>query len=238
MYLLEGNIGAGKSTLLNILKKHLPHVIHKDEPVETWHGTQEEQGLLEHFYKDQQRWAFTMESFTLMTRMHELFKNKSDTLSSPCISERSLYSGFYCFAYLGYQNKNLSSLEWQLYQELFTFLMHKNTTIPDGFIYLATDPQICYERINKRKRLGENEIPLSYLQALHERHESFLIIEKDTNPFLVNVPVLYINGSEEFENNNTKIKEVCTTIETFITQTYQANLLNSSEAIATPARFL
>lgn len=221
VYLLEGNIGAGKSTLLAILKKNLPHIAHKEEPVDTWHGTPEQQGLLEHFYQDQQRWGFTMESFTLISRIHELLKHKNDAAyHQPFISERSFYSGFYCFAYLGYKSNMLSPLEWQLYEELFTFLLKRNPFTPQGFIYLATDPQVCHTRINKRNRSGESEIPLSYLQALHERHEAFLIDEKNTNPLLSHVPVLYIDGSEEFENNSQKIDAVCRQVETFIAQTY------------------
>lgn len=222
MYLLEGNIGAGKSTLLAILKKHLPHIIHKEEPVDTWHGTLEQQGLLEHFYADQQRWAFTMESFTLISRINELLKSDRSSFSStPFISERSFYSGFYCFAYLGYKNNTLSPLEWKLYQELFTFLVQKNPFTPRGFIYLATDPETCHARINKRKRSGESEIPFTYLQALHDRHESFLINEKDNNPLLQNIPVLYIDGSIEFEYDHEKVTEMCQKIDQFVTQTYK-----------------
>lgn len=221
MYLLEGNIGAGKSTLINVLKKHLPHILHKEEPVDTWHGTPEQQGLLEHFYQDQQRWAYTMESFTLMSRVHEVLKNKNEINSdNPFISERSFYSGFYCFAYLGYQNKTLSELEWKLYQQLFDFLVSTNASVPRGFIYLATDPKVCHKRINKRRRSGESEIPFEYLQALHDRHESFLIHEKDGNPLLQDVPVLYLDGSEEFEKNEIKIEELCKQIDNFVHKTY------------------
>lgn len=231
MYLLEGNIGAGKSTLLSILKKHLPHIIHKEEPVNTWHGTPEQQGLLEHFYNDQQRWAFTMESFTLISRIHELLKTDHLTFSStPFISERSFYSGFYCFAYLGHKNNTLSCLEWKLYQQLFDFLIQKNPYTPQGFIYLATKPQICHTRINKRKRSGENEIPFEYLQALHDRHEAFLIHEKEYNPLLHNVPVLYIDGSADFEHDTEKIKDICHAIETFIEKTYSPQPPRSSIA--------
>ena len=223
MYLLEGNIGAGKSTLLAMLKKHLPHIIHKEEPVDTWHGTPEEQGLLEHFYEDQKRWAFTMETFTLISRINELLKNNLSAFSTtPFISERSFYSGFYCFAYLGYKNKTLSELEWKLYQELFSFLVKKNPYTPQGFIYLATDPEICHARINKRKRSGESEIPFSYLKALHERHETFLIDEKNSNPLLQNIPVLYIDGSIEFENDHEKVIKMCQKIDQFVAQTYKS----------------
>lgn len=86
---------------------------------------------------------------------------------------------------------------------------------------MATDPEICHTRINKRRRSGESEIPFSYLQALHDRHESFLITEKNTNPLLQNIPVLYIDGSIEFEHDHEKVGDMCHTINQFVTQTYK-----------------
>ena len=41
-------------------------------------------------------------------------------------------------------------------------------------IYVETEPTICYERIHKRCRTGEECIPLAYLQECHDYHSSFL----------------------------------------------------------------
>ena len=54
----------------------------------------------------------------------------------------------------------------------------KNYTI-DTIVYVKTDPQICYERIHKRNRTGEETIPLSYLNECNEYHDNF--VNKFTN---------------------------------------------------------
>lgn len=46
--------------------------------------------------------------------------------------------------------------------------------LPDFFIFLDADPDLCYERINKRGRKGENFITLSYLQDLKHNYDKFL----------------------------------------------------------------
>ncbi len=53
------------------------------------------------------------------------------------------------------------------------------TPQPIGFIYLKTDPSICFQRLQKRKRSEESNIPLSYLNLLHAKHEEWLIEQKD-----------------------------------------------------------
>ena len=38
-------------------------------------------------------------------------------------------------------------------------------------IYLRCKPQKCYERTKMRMRAEESEIPLEYLQLIHDKHE-------------------------------------------------------------------
>ena len=62
---LDGNIGSGKSTLVNIIKRFRPEYCMLDEPVNEWNEIKDKDGvnLLENFYKDQQRWAYTFQNF-------------------------------------------------------------------------------------------------------------------------------------------------------------------------------
>ena len=78
MYLIEGNIGAGKSTFLQLLKNSLPHLEVIFEPVNVWHTAEHGKSLLQNFYTDTKRWAYTMESFTLINRIFENSKIKLD----------------------------------------------------------------------------------------------------------------------------------------------------------------
>lgn len=59
---IEGNIGAGKSTLLRALRAAHPEWTFIDEPLDTWTALKNETGnLLECFYGDQDRWAYTFQ---------------------------------------------------------------------------------------------------------------------------------------------------------------------------------
>lgn len=215
MYLLEGNIGAGKSTLLKLIKKHLPHIAIAQEPVNSWHKEEQQASLLDHFYQDQQRWGFSMEHNTLVTRVQHYLEEQHKNIS-PLIMERSIYSGYYCFALNGYKKGTLSDVEWQVYNAWFTFLVQNKCTPPQGFIYLHTTPEICYKRIQKRARSGEEIIPLSYLQEIHNAHENFLTKKQGLFKELKDVPVLYIDVSQEFTTDQKQIDFIINNIITFI----------------------
>ena len=61
MYSLQGNIAAGKSTLLDILDDLRFDVV--PEPITKWQQTTSAGGnLLELFYNDTERWAYTFQS--------------------------------------------------------------------------------------------------------------------------------------------------------------------------------
>ena len=213
MYLLEGNMGAGKSTLLHLIKKHLPHIEVIQESVDKWHNNE----LLAHFYQDQERWAYTMETFTLLTRVKEHMDEQNKNPHK--IMERSIYSGYYCFAKNGLLQGTLSKDEWAVHNEWFNFLVKQKCTPPHGFIYLQTVPEVCFERMAKRNRSGEGAVPLEYLSQLHQQHEAFLLDKQEVIEHLRDVPVLTLEVSEEFVTNEKFLKEILNKIEQFVLKT-------------------
>lgn len=74
MYVYIGNIGAGKSYLLSKLRKAHPEWCFIDEPVEFWESLKnnENESLLEVFYKDQRRWSYTFQNCALLSRYHNI----------------------------------------------------------------------------------------------------------------------------------------------------------------------
>lgn len=199
MFLIEGNLGAGKSTLLALIQQYLPHIKVVFEPVNSWHSDNYGASLLSQFYCDQQRWSYTMEKQTLLTRVKEFLKEQQDPENK--IMERSIYSGYYCFAKNGYLQGNMTDQEWHAYNLWFDFLVTQKCNKPSGFIYLRTSPETCYQRVNKRARSGEEIIPLSYLQEIHDAHESFLIKKENLFEQLKNVPVLILDFDQDFTTN-------------------------------------
>ena len=46
-------------------------------------------------------------------------------------------------------------------------------------IYINTKPETCFERIKKRNRTGESNIPMDYLEHCHRLHEEWLESNND-----------------------------------------------------------
>lgn len=198
MLFLEGNIGAGKSSFLQILADHLNcKVIF--EPHHRWQASDDNENILDLFYKNPTRWAYTFETYTLLTRLcdHEIHVGKHS--EKFVISERSPYSGRYCFAANAHEQGHITDLEWALYQSLCDHLFAEHVAKPTGFIYLRTSPEVCFERLNIRNRKEESTVPLSYLEELHAKHESWLLDKTDIPTLILdgNLPYLHDSNARE-----------------------------------------
>ncbi|MCK4265456.1 deoxynucleoside kinase [Candidatus Babeliales bacterium] len=218
MYIVEGNIGVGKSTFIRLINKLDSSIGIVPEPVENWTGKEYGQSLLAEFYKNPSRWAYTLETLAMMSRVkNHLLETKN---SNPFrLMERSVYSGHYCFAKNDKQNKYLSSLEWQIYNSWIDFMIRKKLTPPLGFIYLQAKPEICYDRVVCRNRKSEKELSLDYMKQIHNWHERFLVKKEDLFENIKNAPVLVLDCNEDFLNNKDKIKKHTENIKAFMFQT-------------------
>jgi len=213
-FIIEGNIGAGKSTFLRLIKDHLPVSI-VYEPLDQWQAING-QSLLDKFYQDTKRWGYTFQSYAFVTRVMEQEKYKKLYPFLPQVLERSVYSDRYCFAKNCFEMGTLTELEWTLYQEWFSWLVENYTTRPSGFIYLQTDPAICFERLQKRARKEEALVPLSYLESLHNKHEDWLIGKKNITSYLSQTPVLVLDCNQDFENSPELLSQHIKSIADFI----------------------
>lgn len=200
-FILEGNIGAGKSTFLSLIKDILPvQVVY--EPHTQWqHVGADGENLLDKFYKDTNRWAYTFQSYAFITRLMEQHKYAQLNQFPLQLLERSVYSDRYCFAKNCFEMGTMTSLEWSLYTQWFEWLIDTYATKPDGFIYLHTDPTVCYQRLLKRARSEEVGVTLDYLKLLHDKHEAWLIHKQGISQVLQDVPVLVLNCNQEFEQS-------------------------------------
>jgi deoxyguanosine kinase len=213
MYLIEGNIGAGKSTFLQLVKNSLPDLEVVFEPVNVWHTADHGKSLLQNFYTDTKRWAYTMESFTLINRT---FENSKMIPGSQPIAERSIYSGYYCFAKNSHENGFMDRLEWNIYEKWFQFLTnHHSYTPPKGFVYLRTTPSIAYDRILKRSRSAESLISFGYINQIHQRHED-LLLNNNRTELHTGAPVLVLDANVNFEENPAAFKEMLCQLQAFM----------------------
>ena len=214
-FIIEGNIGAGKSTFLSLIEKELPvQVVY--EPHQKWQDVGAGDNLLEKFYNDTPRWAYTFQSYAFITRIIEQMEKAKTNQHGVQVLERSVYSDRYCFAKNCFEMGTLSALEWKLYQEWFEWLIVNYAPKPTGFIYLKTDPRVCYERLTKRAREEEVGVSLGYLSSLHDKHESWLLKKHEVAAYLQDVPVLIIDCNKEFEEDKEQMEKHRNAISSFI----------------------
>jgi deoxyadenosine/deoxycytidine kinase len=173
MILLEGNIGAGKSTLGNTLKASgIFDFI--EEPVEAWQSGFAA-NLLDMFYSDMKRWAFTFQITAFITRAKTWQEVLALTDHSHVVLERSIFTDRYVFASNSYRIGAMTDVEWQVYCGLWDFLVSNYCVEPDCILYYRTPAELCLERMIARGRHEETGVSLEYLKQLEALHDEWLL---------------------------------------------------------------
>lgn len=219
---IEGNIGSGKSTLLENLRKHYcnnKHVIFLREPVDDWEKIKDKNGntMLQKFYSDQQKYSFAFQMMAYISRLkimrdtiEQITEKDNKNKEYIIITERSLHTDKHVFAKMLYDQSKIEDVCYQIYLNWFDEFAKD---FPIGYsVYVNTDPKKCYERIHKRARVGEEFIPLSYLEDCHKYHEEFL----DENDG-IKTSKLILDGNVDIYENEKIVEEWLEKIHTFIT---------------------
>lgn len=199
IFSLDGNIGVGKSTLLKQIAQQFPEILIIQEPVDVWTALKNSDGqnLLELFYKDKQRYAYTFQNAAILSRLKLLKDAVAAARPGQIIlTERSVLTDRYVFATMLKEQGFLNGIEWQLYTTWFdTFA----TDLPmAGIVYISNSCETAYKRIQKRNRSEEHTIAMSYLTELDKQHTQWL----SETP----LPVLYISTEEDIDSRETLTK--------------------------------
>ncbi|XP_065890802.1 deoxycytidine kinase 2-like [Dysidea avara] len=229
-FAVEGNIAAGKSTFLESLRKFYPEAVLVSEPINKWQSISSDKedmskptehyssNLLDMFYKDPKRWAYTFQTYACISRLRAQLRPLSPDLitseNSVQFFERSVYSDKFCFARNCYISGLFTKTEWDVYCDWHKFLMDTLPLHFDGFIYLRASPKICYDRLQKRKRAEESTVTRDYLEALHERHDEWLVRNEVAIPNAP--PVLVLNCDQEFHDDEQVGKEMVEKVKEFV----------------------
>ena len=228
---IEGNIGSGKSTLLETLKttfKDNSNVFFLREPVDEWAKIKDKDGntMLQKFYANQQKYSFAFQMMAYISRLTilrdmvkdimsrvQIHKDPNNNIDNKykyiIITERSLYTDKYVFAKMLYDQGKIEDVEYQIYLNWFDEFA-KDFPVND-VVYVNTDPTNCYERIHKRARVGEEVIPLAYLESCHKYHNAFL--DETTG---VKTHKLVLNGNQDIFQNSQVIDEWIMSINNFL----------------------
>ena len=177
IFSLEGNIGSGKSTLLAKLQEYFSNnsnIIFLQEPVEEWESIKDVNGntMIQKFYENQEKYSFSFQMMAYISRLALLKKTVKENPDCIIITERSLYTDRLVFAKMLFDDKKIEDVNYSIYLKWFD---HFADDFPlEGIIYLKTDPTICYQRVQKRSRAGEEVIPLEYLEKCSYYHNSMM----------------------------------------------------------------
>lgn len=218
---IEGNIGSGKSTLLANLRQHYENnsnVVFLKEPVDEWEKIKDENGetILKKFYADQEKYSFPFQMMAYVSRLKVLrdtlktIKNDSENRNIVIITERSLYTDKMVFAKMLYDSKKIEHINYQIYLNWFD-------TFSDEFpvnkvVYVKTSPEKCYQRIVKRSRTGEENIPLDYLASCSNYHDNML---DKQNLECVCLDQLILDGNVDIYENKNQVNEWINEIDKF-----------------------
>ena len=218
---IEGNIGSGKSTLLSNLRQHYENnsnVVFLKEPVDEWEKIKDENGetILKKFYADQEKYSFPFQMMAYVSRIKVLrdtlktIKTDTENKNIIIITERSLYTDKMVFAKMLYNSKKIEHVNYQIYLNWFD-------TFSDEFpvnkvVYVKTSPDKCYQRIVKRSRTGEENIPLEYLTSCSIYHDNMLDKE---NQECVCLDQLILDGNVDIYENENQVNEWINEIEKF-----------------------
>lgn len=178
---IGGNIGSGKSTLIQSLTETagISHSVQKNwtilsEPIERWGP------WLKLFYDDMVKHAFGFQ----MKVMYEYMFVKALSKKKNVITERSPMDSVFVFGNHLQEKGVLQDHEYNLLKQFYQEIGWR----PHIYIYISSDPEVCYNRIAERKRQCESDISLDYLIELNRHYETFV-------KSLQNVPIdmkLYI----------------------------------------------
>ena len=179
---IAGNIGTGKTTLTQLLSERLGWTPHFECVVEN--------PYLVDFYKDMARWSFPLQIFFLNNRFRAHQKVTQGTYSA--IQDRSIYEDANIFARNLSEQGQMEERDYQNYLELYR-VMCQFLTPPDLVIYLRKSLPKLKERITRRGRDYEKNIPDKYLADLNRYYDDWmgtydlgkkLIVDSDNLDFL------------------------------------------------------
>lgn len=186
MIAIEGVVGVGKTSLMELLI---------DEGYTPFREPVIDNPILDKFYHDRERYAFTLQIFFFNKRFEQL---KEASKIENVVMDRSIY-GDTIFAKLLHKNNELSEIEYEILEELFSNML-EYVKKPKLLIYLEASTEEAMRRIDMRGRDYEKEVEKDYWVNLNNEYNDFF---KDYSMS----PILKINVENLDFKNNSKDKE-------------------------------
>jgi deoxyadenosine/deoxycytidine kinase len=179
---IEGVIGVGKTTLATLLSGRLGAQLQVEEV--------EDNPFLEKFYGDMRGYAFQTQIFFLLSRYRQQMELTQTSLFQQKVVSDYIFAKDRIFAYL-----NLNDDELALYERLVKIL-EEDVARPDIVVYLQASTDVLMERIRRRGRPYEKNMPEDYIETLNKAYNHFFFHYEDTPLLMVNTDSLDLPRSE------------------------------------------
>ena len=171
---IEGNIGAGKTSLAGKLAEDFGGKIvlerFADNP------------FLPQFYKDPQRYAFSLEMSFLADRYQQL----TDDLLQVNPQTDFVVADYHIIKSLVFSKVTLGGDEYALYKKLFD-IMYGEMRRPGLYVYLYQTTKTLLEHIKLRGRSYEQEIKAEYLDNINEGYLDYIKTHSGLNVLILDV---------------------------------------------------
>jgi deoxycitidine kinase/deoxyguanosine kinase len=191
---IEGIIGAGKSTFISNISSQLSNTKPIPEPVEEW----VESGVLNRFYKDMSRWAFSFQLRIIhdkVNHLNSIYRNENIIDPLVYIVERSMYSDA-CFSNTLHKTGVLDTYEYNLSNDVRKVYENRLLVVPSLIIYIRPPIHTCMERVLHRNRCEEIDITSEYQQALMDSHDDIFLNQDLINQVTgTKIPILVLDDS-------------------------------------------
>jgi|TARA_B100001105_G_scaffold184642_1_gene149526 2-amino-4-hydroxy-6-hydroxymethyldihydropteridine diphosphokinase len=171
---IEGNIGAGKTSLA----KKIAVDFNSKLIIERF----ADNPFLPKFYKDPERYAFTLE----MSFLSERYQQISEDLSQLNIFNELIISDYDIHKSLIFSKVNLNVDEFSLYRKLF-YDMYKKILKPDLFVFLNQNIPRLQKNISRRGRDYEDRISNEYLSKINSGYFEFFRSRPDLNIKIIDI---------------------------------------------------
>jgi deoxyadenosine/deoxycytidine kinase len=171
-----GNMGSGKTTLAELLVKHLDFT-----HIEENFG---DNVFLPMFFNDMKRWSFHNQTYFLKEKSRQLIKMSKFVGKTALVLEPDILCDVEAYAKAQVFHKNMTKYEYKLYHDIYRMFLPQLPK-PDLTIYVRASVPVIINRINKRRRGFEKEIPESYLRLLNRLNDKLarkmkaMVIETD-----------------------------------------------------------
>lgn len=183
---IEGNIGAGKTTLATKITEDFNAKIILERFAEN--------PFLPKFYKDQNRYAFSLEMSFLADRYQQL----SDDLAQFNLVKDFVVADYHIFKSLIFAKITLPEDEFQLYRQLFE-IIYKEMSKPDLYVYLYQNTTNLLENIKQRGRSYEQEIKADYLDKISQGYIDYVNSQTDLNVLMIDLTNRdFVNNQEDY----------------------------------------